>query len=748
MTRSLLSGFYKLSVEQRIELLISNGFLVEEDANTLRDGSPLLLRNVADKMVENVVGVFGLPFAIAPNLVVNGRDYLVPMVLEEPSVVAGLSSAAKLVQASGGFQVTSTTSIMIGQVQIMNIAAADEAMQMLQESKDEILKIANEEHLRLKKRGGGAKDFELFKYQQPDKSWMVIMHLLVDTKDAMGANIVNSMCERIASHIETICGGEVLLRILSNLVDKALVSATANIRLCTLGPDECSSVAVRDNIVLANDFANIDPHRAATHNKGIMNGIDAVAIATGNDWRAIEAGIHAFAAKDGIYRSLTRWFVAENGDLAGQLTIPLKVGIVGGSLRANPGAVLGLKITGVKSAIELAELMAAVGLAQNFSALRALVSTGIQHGHMGLHARSVAASANVSSQDFDEVVQQLIKSGEIKSRKATEIAEQISCKRKERKYLDCWQGKGHGKVILFGEHAAVYDRHALALPLKDAVAVQLSEGSGGMTLTIPDWKIDNTWGTCETGPEGLSEVVNFVIKELGLTGRAFDIRASAKIPLGMGLGSSAAFSVALIRAFNMLFGGKDSDEEINRMAFKCEEITHGYPSGIDNNLATFGKPILYSKLDKTQGGEIKLEQCLPILVAHSGSQSDTKKMVEAVRYRYKNNEPLYNTIFDEIDKMAASGASALCKAHYDYLGSLMNVCHGFLNAIEVSTPELERMVRIAREAGAIGAKLTGAGGGGSIIALCPDNMLAVSRALEASGYNTFSMEQRPRPKGI
>lgn len=740
MTGSLLSGFYKLSIEQRIELLISNGFLVEEDANTLRDGSPLLLRNVADSMVENVVGVFGLPFAIAPNFVVNGRDYLVPMVLEEPSVVAGLSSAAKLVQSSGGFKVTSTTSILIGQVQIMNITAVDEAMRILQESKDRILEIANEEHFRLKKRGGGAQDFELFKYQQSDKRWMVIMHLLVDTKDAMGANIVNSMCERIASHIETICGGEVLLRILSNLVDKSLVSATANISLSALGTDEFSSVTVRDNIVLANDFANIDSHRAATHNKGIMNGIDAVAIATGNDWRAIEAGIHAFAAKDGFYRSLTRWFVAENGDLGGQLTIPLKVGVVGGSMRTNPGALLSLKITGVKSAIELAELMAATGLAQNFSALRALVTTGIQHGHMALHARSVAASANASSQDFEEVVQQLIQSGEVKSWKAKEIAERISRKRKEN-HLDGCLGRGHGKVILFGEHAAVYDRHALALPLKDAVAVQVSKGSAGMTLRIPDWKIDNAWGTDETGPEGLSKVVNFVVKELGLTGQSFDIRASAKIPLGMGLGSSAAFAVALIRAFRILFGKKESDEEINRLAFKCEEITHGSPSGIDNNVATFGKPILYSKADKMQGGEIKLKQCLPLLIAHSSGQSDTKTMVQAVHYRYRKNEPLYNTIFDEIDKMAVSAASSLSEAHYDYLGSLMNVCHGFLNAIEVSTPELERMVRIAREAGAIGAKLTGAGGGGSIIALCPDNMLAVTRALEASGYNIFSMEQ-------
>ena len=565
------------------------------------------------------------------------------------------------------------------------------------------------------------------------------MHLLVDTRDAMGANIVNSMCEGIAPYIEKVCGGKVLLRILSNLVDKSLVSATVNIKLAVLEVDEYSSEMVRDSIVLANDFANIDPHRAATHNKGIMNGIDAVAVATGNDWRAIEAGIHAFAAKDGVYHSLTRWSVAENGDLAGQLTIPLKVGIVGGSLSTNPGARVGLKVTGVESAVELAELMASVGLAQNFAALRVLVSTGIQKGHMDLHARSVVANANVSPQDFDKVVEKLIQSGDIKSWKAQEIAAGILTQRRE-KHVTAAMGTGHGKVILFGEHAAVYDRQGLALPVPDAVAVQIIKGNAGVNLSIPDWGVGTVWSADEIIPEGLGAVVNLVIKELGLAGQEFDIRVSSRIPVGMGLGSSAAFAVALIRAFKILFRIEQLDDEVDQLAFRCEEITHGTPSGIDNNLATFGKPILYSKASRTRSQEINLDVPPPLVIASSGSRSDTKAMVDGVRFRYQKNESFYTTIFDEIEKMSVAGATALRKSDYEYLGSLMNMCHGFLNAIEVSTPELERMIRIARGAGAIGAKLTGAGGGGSIIALCPDKIAAVSGALEASGYKIVRME--------
>jgi hydroxymethylglutaryl-CoA reductase len=585
-------------------------------------------------------------------------------------------------------------------------------------------------------RGGGVRGLEFYKYRLPDGDWTVVLHLLVDTRDAMGANIVNTMCEGLASKVEEVCGGNVVLRILSNLADKSLVTAKATIALASLTTGPHSAEFVRDGIVLANDFANADPYRAATHNKGIMNGIDALAIATGNDWRAIEAGAHAFAAKDGKYRSLTSWSVEPNGDLTGELVVPLKAGTVGGSLSSNPGARMGLAITGVTSATELAQLMAATGLAQNFAALRALVSHGIQKGHMSLHARSVAATAGVPEHRFDQVVAEMIESGDVKTWKAEELAGASlpGTSPAARPAEGIATGVACGKVILLGEHAAVYDRHALALPIESAVTAQITEREKGVTLSIPDWDIYDDWSGQERVPGGASDVVDLIMRELRMTGRGFDIRVYPRVPLGMGLGSSAAFSVAVIRAFDSLLGLEKSDLEIDRLAFRCECLTHGTPSGIDNNIATFGEPVLYSKGSSTRTRAVSLPQIPPLVVASSGTRGSTGDMVAGVHERFSKNEALYTTIFDEIDELSLAGATALKESDYEYLGSMMNVCHGFLNAIEVSTPELEKMIQIARGAGALGAKLTGAGGGGSIVALCPGKVSEVAGALERAGY--------------
>lgn len=738
MKSSRISGLYRMSVPERIRFLVDRGLLGPDEANALRKGSPLSPQ-IAERMTENVIGVFGLPFAIAPNFLVNGKDYIVPMVMEEPSVVAGVSGAARIVRDGGGFTATSTAPVLIGQVQIVGIDDPDRAVQSLYAAEQDLLDLANSLQPNLVERGGGAREIEFYKYRLPDGDWTVVLHLLVDTRDAMGANLVNTMCEGLAFRVEQICGGNVVLRILSNLADKSLVTARASISLPALGAGRFSPEFVRDGIVLANDFANADPYRAATHNKGIMNGIDAVAIATGNDWRAVEAGAHAYAAMRGTYRSLTSWSVAANGDLLGEVTIPLKVGIVGGSLSTNPGARMGLRISGVASASELGELMAATGLAQNFAALRALTTSGIQEGHMRLHARSVAATAGVPDAIFEKVVAGMVTSGEIKTWKAAELAAEIAGEQHPA-IANAATGQACGKVILLGEHAVVYDRHALALPLPAAVTAEIGPRDLGVRLAIPEWNIEQAWGTDDIVPRGAGAVVALIMNELGVADRGFDIHVQSRIPIGMGLGSSAAFAVAVIRAFDALMGMNLANLEIDRLAFRCEGLTHGTPSGIDNNIATFGEAVLYSRGSGTRTKPLELTEWPPLVIASSGAGRITRDLVAGVRARFSENEALYSTIFNEIDEISVAGAEALRQRDYPQLGTLMNVCHGLLNAIGVSTPELEAMLGIARDAGAVGAKLTGAGGGGSIVALCPGKMPEVSAALRHAGYEIILLD--------
>lgn len=737
MTDSRISGFYKLNVSERIHALEKRGHLSDRDANALRDGRAVLSPDVADKMVENVIGVFGLPLAIAPNFLVNNQDYIVPMVVEEASIVAGVSGAAKIFRDTGGFTVSTDEPILTGQIQIVGIEDPDAAIRALYHSQQTLLDAANARQPKLVARGGGARNIEYFKFRLPDGQWTVVLHLLVDTRDAMGANMVNTMCEGLAPAVEQLCGGRVCLRILSNLADQSLVRARGSVALQALTEHGFSAEQVRDGIVLANDFANTDAHRAATHNKGIMNGVDAVALATGNDWRSIEAAAHAFAVRDGAYRSLTSWSVEPNGDLLGELTIPLRVGIVGGAQSSNPGAVMGLAISGVRSGTELAGLMAAVGLAQNFAALRALVTHGIQKGHMRLHARNLAATAGASGEIFDQVVAGMLASGEVKSWKASELVSTLKKggRRAEADFpQDGATGVAAGKVILLGEHAVVYDRHALALPLEASIAANVAKGSSAMTLSVPAWEMHQQWSPGQAVDGSAAATIELIAQNLGVHGQPFIIQVQSRIPAAMGLGASAAFAVAVIRAFDSLLGTNLSNAAIDDMAFACEQLTHGTPSGIDNNIATYGQAVLYSKSARTRTRPFALTEVPPIVVAASGMQGRTKNLVAAVRERYDENPTLYTTIFDEIDEMSVAGSVALKNCDYKQLGALMNVCQGFLNAIEVSTPELEKMIAIARANGALGAKLTGAGGGGSIVALCPGKTAEVARALRDAGY--------------
>lgn len=383
---SRLPGFYNLPLEQRLAKVVEVGDLNNETRAALLGERGLTLE-LADNLIENVIGIFSLPLGVAVNFIVNQREVLVPMVIEEPSVVAGASHMAKLARAGGGFTARTTEPEMIAQIQILDVPDIQAASQQLLQHKDELLAKADQVDQVISHLGGGARDLEIRTLPDTPVGSMLVVHLIYDTRDAMGANVVNSVAETLAPTIENLTGGRAHLRILSNLADRRLAYAQCRIPAKELAFDQFSGDQVRDGIIEAWAFAAADSYRAATHNKGIMNGVDAVLIATGNDWRAVEAGAHAYAARDGGYTSLSRWRATNQGALEGILEMPLAVGTVGGATRVHPGAKACLRLMGVSNARELAEVVVSVGLAQNLAALRALATEGIQRGHMELHAR-------------------------------------------------------------------------------------------------------------------------------------------------------------------------------------------------------------------------------------------------------------------------------------------------------------------------------------------------------------------------
>lgn len=736
-----IPNFFRMSVGERIAALHARGLLSDADVRALASGEHTLRLPVADRMIENVVGVFGLPLGYALNFLINGRDYVIPLVVEEPSIVAGLSGAARIARLSGGYQTTTTEPVLIGQVQVVNITDPDHAAAELLKNKEDILALANSLHPKMQARGGGALDVEVFRHHAPeDGRDMVVVHLLVDTRDAMGANLVNTMCEGIASLVETITGGKVFLRILSNLTDRALARAEVRIPTKNLEGKGFSGEEVRDGIILANDLATVDPYRAATHNKGIMNGIDAVAIATGNDWRAIEAAAHAFAARTGRYRALTRWYKDVTGDLIGELEIPMKVGTVGGSLEINPSVRINHRLLGSPDARELAGIMAATGLAQNFAALRALSTDGIQQNHMTLHARSVASSAGATDELFDTVVEALIESGEIKVWKAREIIKNLA--RHATQPGTAERSSACGKVILLGEHAVVYGRPALALPIPLAVEAVVRKGGDGIDLVIPRWGLEQKIRPANR--QGLSGILYTLLEHLGLAGDAMTIEVIPHVPRAMGLGGSAALAVAVIRALDHAYRLNLDDGAVNALAYQCEVVAHGTPSGIDNTIATYGMPLRYQR--DSHGGsepaagrfeELHLGEPLPLVIGITGRESLTANTVARVRQAWQTHQARYETLFDQIAALTEAGAAALHDGQFRELGELMNLCHGYLNALQLSTPELEELVHVARQHGALGAKLTGGGGGGSMVALCPDTQDQVAQAMERAGYQSL-----------
>ncbi|UCE92525.1 MAG: hydroxymethylglutaryl-CoA reductase, degradative [Methanobacteriota archaeon] len=415
---SRIEGFYKLPISERLKVVREFGGLTDDEAMAL-SGFGGIDPSIPDSMIENAVGSMPVPLGIAANFVINEKEYLVPMAIEEPSVVAAASNAARMALESGGFKTGCDPPVMIGQIQLTGIADPEGARSLILDRSEELLKMANEQDPMLVRVGGGAKGVEA-RVIDTRSGPQVIVHILVDVRDAMGANAVNTMAEALAPPLEKMTGGRVYLRILSNLAVHRLARASAIWRKEAIGGE-----SVVDGIVEAYSFADADPYRCATHNKGIMNGIDAVMLATGNDTRAIEAGAHAYASISGSYKPLTRYEKTPEGDLQGSIELPMAVGLIGGATKVHPTARASVKLLGVKTAGELAEIAAAVGLAQNFAALRALATEGIQKGHMSLHARNIAISAGCPAEFVDEVVKVMVSERKVRMDRAAEIVEDL-----------------------------------------------------------------------------------------------------------------------------------------------------------------------------------------------------------------------------------------------------------------------------------------------------------------------------------
>ncbi|HEY70851.1 MAG TPA: hydroxymethylglutaryl-CoA reductase, degradative [Anaerolineae bacterium] len=420
---SRLPGFYTLSLEERLWRIAEQAKLSDEARQALNPQGGLSTSQ-ADHMIENVIGIYGMPLGVATNFMINGFELVIPMAVEEPSVVAGASFMAKLVRQGGGFHAESDEPHMIAQIQLLDVPDMQAASHALIRRKPEILALAHKVDAVIAELGGGARDMEVFNFEKTAVGPMLVVHLIYDTRDAMGANALNTAAESIAPLLEEISGGRAHLKILSNLADRRLARANCRVPCEALAFDDFEGARVRDGIIEAWALAEADPYRAATHNKGIMNGIDAVLIATGNDWRAVEAGAHAYAARSGRYASLSRWWADEDGDLRGELEMPMAVGIVGGATQVHPTAKACLAVLGVKSARELAEIVVSVGLAQNLAALRSLATEGIQRGHMSLHARQVAIAAGAKGDQVTRLAKQMASEGNVRLDRAKQLLQQ------------------------------------------------------------------------------------------------------------------------------------------------------------------------------------------------------------------------------------------------------------------------------------------------------------------------------------
>ncbi len=718
---SRIPGFYRLPVEQRLAFLARSYSLSEKEISELRNGQALKIEHAVN-LVENAVGIFGIPLGLGLNFYIDGREHIVPMAIEEASIIAAASRAALMIRSGGGFHTKVDKPVMIGQVQVMDLKDIESAESVVQNNKTDIINEANLPHPRMLARGGGVFDLETKIVDGGDDiGRMLIVHLLFDVREAMGANAVSGACESAGPLIEKLTGGRVNLRILSNLADKRMASAEFALPIEMLATKELSGERVANYIVEADRLAYNDPYRATTHNKGIFNGLCAAALALGQDWRAIEAGGHAYASRDGKYRGLTEYTIKGNF-LKAKLDLPLQVGWVGGAIKSHPGIKTLQKISGIENAKQLAGVLVAVGLAQNFAALNALCTDGIQKGHMALHARSVALSVGVPADEVEEVANEMIQQGDIKVATAEEIYQGMlnSPRPKPKKDKLPVEIFAPGKVVLFGEHATVYGYPGITTSLNIGMKVKISHDPDGPRFLKPKYKQVFTVEGSNLDVQRFSKAVELALATYGLQNEPLAIDVESDLVPGMGLGSSATFSTALCKALAK-YKGEDIpdhfDFELFNKVQNLESIFHGHPSGMDAATVLSNTVIWFRKGPPREILPLKMSHYMTGLVCLIEPGASTAEIVRKVKNRRMRNPEFIDDIMQQIGSLTVDAGIALGTGDSRELGKLMFRNHELLVKLGVSTPALNDAVETLLEYEVLGAKLTGSGGGGAVIAL-------------------------------
>jgi len=718
---SRVPGFYRLPVEQRLAFLARSFNLSEKEVSDLRNGDALRVEHAVN-LVENAVGVFGLPLGLGLNFFVDGREHIIPMAIEEASIIAAASRAALIIRSGGGFHTKVDPPVMIGQIQVLDLDNPQRAAKLVNENKKEIINQANISHPRMLIRGGGVFDLETRIIQSgTDIGDMLMIHLLFDVKEAMGANAVSGACESAAPLVENLTGGRTNLRILSNLADKRLARAEFSLPCDKLTTKKMNGEKVARFIIEADCLARNDPYRAATHNKGIFNGLCAMALALGQDWRAIEAGGHAYASRDGQYRGLTTYSI-ENDCLKGQIELPLQVGWVGGAIKSHPGVKTLQKISGIVNSNQLAGVLAAVGLGQNFAALHALCTDGIQKGHMALHARSVALSVGVPADEVEDVAFEMIRQGEIKVAAAEEIYQKMQSSPKPRRKKEQLPVEvfAPGKVVLFGEHATVYNYPGITAALNIGMKVRISHDPDGPRFLKPHYKQVFAVEGSDFDVRRFTKAVDVALATHDLQQEPIAIEVESDLVPGMGLGSSATFSAALCKALSKYKGVEPPqrfDIELFERVQKLESIFHGHPSGMGAATVLSNTVIWFRKGPPREILPIRMSHYMTGIVCFVEPGASTLEIVQKVKTRRRRNPKLIDEILQEIGGLTVDAGIALGTGDSKELGRLMFKNHELLTRLGVSTPALNEAVECLLDYGVLGAKLTGSGGGGAVIAL-------------------------------
>ncbi|NIP42806.1 MAG: hydroxymethylglutaryl-CoA reductase, degradative [candidate division Zixibacteria bacterium] len=732
---SRIPGFYRLPVERRLAYLARTFKLSEQQISMLRNGNALRVEHAVN-MVENSIGIFGLPLGLGLNFIVDGREHLVPMAVEEASIIAAASKAALLIRKGGGFYTKVDDPVMIGQIQVLDLSDPRKSAEAILENKQKIIEAANESAIRMRKRGGGVFDIEVRVLDEDSKVGpMLIVHLLYNVCEAMGANAVNYACESAGPVIEEITGGRVNLRILSNLADRRVARAEFNLPAEHLATRNMSGAEVAQRMVEASEFARIDPYRAATCNKGIFNGVCAAAVALGQDWRAIEAGGHAYAARNGRYSSLTSYDY-EDDCLKGKIELPMQVGWIGGAVNSHPGVRLLREISGVRNSRQLAGLLVSVGLGQNFTANLALATDGIQKGHMALHARSVAISVGVPANQVEDVSQEMIRRGEVKVAVAEEIYRRLRQSSDNGSVEEDLPVKSfaHGKVVLFGEHATVYNYPGITSTIDKGLTVRISHDPDGPRFVYPHFKQVFPVPKSEQDIRLFSKAADYALEHYGLQHEQIAIKIESDLIPGMGLGSSAAFSVGLctaLRRYKHLDQERKWDTGIFEDAQKLEAIFHGNPSGMDTATVLSEGVLWFRKGPPREILPIRVPAPAAGLLCIVEPGARTIELVERVQKNRERDQKAVDPILEEIGNITVDAGIALGIGDMQETGRLMFRNHEQLARLGVSTAALDEAVDyLLDKVGVLGAKMTGGGGGGAIVALVkPDTQYYLAQEL-------------------